>query len=466
MLLDTRFDLTRSTLLAIVAVAAVLRVLAAMDTFSLDEIWTYYLVRDAEGPWHIIAGLPHTNNHILNSLFVRLMGEQPHWIAYRLLSLITGTATIWLIGFIAADYGVPARFFTMGLATISLPLVLYSAEARGYAPLLCFSLFAYLNSPERVDDPSVRQIATFWIASLLALLSHLTFAIVLAGLGLSWLIARLRSKTSAFAMLREGTTYFAVPVAICVLLLVHIYSNVRPETGGQMHPLVAATEMALLSLGIDTSGIFEWLGSGAALLLLLGGLWLAGKRMTNLLLIMIVVPAAIFTVIDAPYVFPRYFLVLVPFFLLTVSISLQYLWDRAVPYRVLALGIFATAVIGAATQLTELYQYGKGDYPAAIAQIFSVADGRPFTVGSDHDFRNRALLEFYTRYEPAARQMTYVNKSSLLSNPPNFYIKHSFEKSAKAPPHIALGESAVYEIIGEYPFSGHSGWNWWIYRKF
>ena len=228
-----------------------------MDTFWLDEIWTYYLVSTAEGPWQIVFGIPHSNNHVLNSLFVWLMGEQSQWFLYRLLSLACGIATVWLIGAVASDHGNHARLFAMGLAAISLPLILYSGEARGYAPLLCFTLLAYLNSPERSTSPSAMQIAMFWIASLLAILSHLTFSFVLAGIGLSWLITQLRDRTPVVDIFKQGTRIFAVPVTVCLIVLIQIYSHVRPETGGQNNPLDVSIQLALASLGIATTDVIQ-----------------------------------------------------------------------------------------------------------------------------------------------------------------------------------------------------------------
>ena len=393
------------------------------------------------------------------------MGEQSQWFLYRLLSLACGIATVWLIGAVASDHGNHARLFAMGLAAISLPLILYSGEARGYAPLLCFTLLAYLNSPERSTSPSAMQIAMFWIASLLAILSHLTFSFVLAGIGLSWLITQLRDRTPVVDIFKQGTRIFAVPVTVCLIVLIQIYSHVRPETGGQNNPLDVSIQLALASLGIATTGLTKWVAGITAMTLFVMGALLARRKMIGLFLIVIFVPSVTFGVIDSPYVFSRYFLVLVPFFLVAVGISLQELWAKRGAFRILAIGVIAIAVIGGSMRLIPMYQYGKGDYPLAISGIFDLAGGTSFTVGSDHDFRNRLILDFYTRSRVDAKQMTYIKQDSLLETPPDFFITHWFDKSKTAAQHIALGEATIYEIVGEYRYAGYSGWNWAVYRK-
>ena len=265
-------------------------------------------------------------------------------------------------------------------------------------------------------------------------------------------------------MAREFITCFVPPTVICGYFLIGIWSQIYPEIGQSIPPLDAAAQMALLSIGIDEQGTSRWFYNSAVILIFLFGLWFARSRRVSLLVITVVVPTLIFIVINPPYLFARYFLVLTPFFLIALSILLQHLWKQSGVYRGLALGIFLTAMIAGALQLTAFYRYGHGDYPAAIQQIIKLAGGRPFTVGSDHDFRNGMLLNFYARYERKGSQMTVIERSSLLSTPPDFYIKHSFDESEAAWESLSLGD-ASYKLIGEYPYSGHSGWSWWTYRK-
>ena len=79
------------TLLAGVTAGAVLRVWAACDDFWLDEIMSLGLAQGISHSWEILT-LHHDNNHILNTLYLFLIGQQQNWVWYRILSVVTGTA--------------------------------------------------------------------------------------------------------------------------------------------------------------------------------------------------------------------------------------------------------------------------------------------------------------------------------------------------------------------------------------
>src|SRR5471032_1187414 len=134
-----------------VAAFAALRLACLRNDLWLDEIWSLQLVGLAHSPLQILTRLRSENNHPLNSLWLYLVGPgAPEW-AYRLLSWATGSAAVGLAGLLArgqfkrmhpADPEGGAE--AAGLITVllfggSYLFILYSSEARGYAPALCFS---------------------------------------------------------------------------------------------------------------------------------------------------------------------------------------------------------------------------------------------------------------------------------------------------------------------------------------
>ena len=89
--------------IGLVAAGAVLRVFASLTDFWLDEILTLDWAR--YGFWELISDprTKHDNNHVLNSMWLRLVesaGEPSHWLPYRLLSITTGTVASAAMGFI------------------------------------------------------------------------------------------------------------------------------------------------------------------------------------------------------------------------------------------------------------------------------------------------------------------------------------------------------------------------------
>jgi len=58
-----------------VAVGMYLRLKGVFTAFWLDEIWSLKLVRDLGSPLEVVTGLHIDNNHILNSLYMYMIGD-------------------------------------------------------------------------------------------------------------------------------------------------------------------------------------------------------------------------------------------------------------------------------------------------------------------------------------------------------------------------------------------------------
>ena len=110
------------TLLAGVTAGAVLRVWAAFDNFWLDEIMSLGLAQSISHSWEILT-LHHDNNHILNTLYLFLLGKQQNWVWYRILSVVTGTASVAIIGYGTLRRGFLEAATATVVAALSYPLI-------------------------------------------------------------------------------------------------------------------------------------------------------------------------------------------------------------------------------------------------------------------------------------------------------------------------------------------------------
>jgi len=138
-----------------------LRLRGVFTDFWLDEIWGLRIALSAPSPLALITRIHQDTNHPLVSMVLWAIGPVLHWEWYRLLSLACGIGTIFLIR--NPTYRV--------LAAFSFPLIVYSSEARGYAPAAFFLLVAY----------TTRRRLLFGIAIILAILSHLSGVAVYLG---------------------------------------------------------------------------------------------------------------------------------------------------------------------------------------------------------------------------------------------------------------------------------------------
>ena len=138
-----------AALVACLAVFGLLRLAASMGDFYLDEIWSFYFSRQISSPLDVFK-LNHDNNHILNTLYLYMVGGEPFFFAgkptfipHRLFSVLSGVVSLFLVWKIASRQGRVEAFTALVLCGLSYPLVIYSSEARGYSPEIMFALASF-----------------------------------------------------------------------------------------------------------------------------------------------------------------------------------------------------------------------------------------------------------------------------------------------------------------------------------
>src|SRR5215510_6991309 len=138
-------------LLAWLVASAAVRVFTARGDLWLDEVWSLSFARTIAAPWQVLTAIHHDNNHPLNTLAlfvaVKVAGAHASAIVYRLLALITGIAIIPLLFWIEKQTGdekASARAWLVAvLCGSSFLAIVYSSEARGYAPAAFFGVAAF-----------------------------------------------------------------------------------------------------------------------------------------------------------------------------------------------------------------------------------------------------------------------------------------------------------------------------------
>ena len=162
--------------------------------------------------------------------------------------------------------------------------------------------------------------------------------------------------------------------------------------GSPAEPLAAIVAMAVL------------VAAGAALYLLYrsgSDLWLpfaAG---------IFVFPAVALLVTRPAVIYPRYFLVSMLFLQLLISWLLVRLFHQARYGKVLYALFLAAILVGNATATARLLAVGRGGYQAALRFMLEHASDSDLTVGSDHDFRNRLVLQYYFPRSGSNRHFVY-----------------------------------------------------------
>jgi uncharacterized membrane protein len=191
---------------------------SAFNDLWMDEIWSIELIRELHSALGVFTQTHHDNNHYLNSLFIYFCGQRGDWPGYRILSELAGIGTIVLAWLIGARQDKWTAFFSMFLVSFSYVAILYSSEARGYAPLVFFCFLCFLSLQSFFDKPRWQMAALFSLSAVLGLTSHLTFIIFLSA-SLIWFWVRLlRLKFPIRTIIGWTAACYAAPFIYLIAL--------------------------------------------------------------------------------------------------------------------------------------------------------------------------------------------------------------------------------------------------------
>ncbi len=451
---------------ALVVAGTVLRVLAAQGELWLDELWSFRLAHTVTEPAGIFTRLHHDNNHHLNSLYLWFVTESPVWIRYRLHVLVAGTATLVLAALIARREGgrAPALGALLALGG-SFLMVLYASEARGYALAVCFAFLAVLLAARFLETGRYWWAASYSIAALFGILSHLTFLHALMGL-MVWTACRAVRQNGRGSAWRAVAALHLVPLTALAVLY---WLDLRHTIVGGGPVLGTWTVIArALSLCVGGPEGGPWLVPAASVAAIAGVLSIGLLRRSGSdLWILIAVtagvaPALTVLTLDTTLLFERYFLVAASF--LTFSFG----WLLAAAMRrsyLLGAALALAFLVPNATRIARLIDLGRGAYLPALQHMTARATQHPVTVGSDHDFRNGRLVEFYRQFVPAGAGLEYHTGVEWAPAGPEWMLVHSQDYGFVPKTDLALTGGRRYRLAAFYPTAGVSGWHLAVYHN-
>ena len=456
----------RSLALFIFIIGVILRTLASFNNFWLDEIWSLNLAKEVQSPLDIITKVYSSNNHILNTLFMYLIGDQGYWPVYRLPALIAGSGAIIVAGLIGKRRGRLEALIAMFLTACSYLLIHYSSEARGYGLQILFLLLSFYLALQYRDKPGWGIALFFWASSILGILSQLIFIQFYISLAF-WSVLLLfteRRETWPKAFLSLVRLHSVPVIFIGCLFWVHIR---HLELSGPQESWLKVVFHALpLSIGAPASGTLAVVGSLLVIAAFGWGIIILHREQPYLGLFFLVVVLINFGMVhDFPYV--RHFLTSVVFFLILLSYLLGSLYRRGVAGKVIVIVSLSCFLVGNAWHFAQLLIFGRGDYLNALTFIAQQTHGSEITMGSDYDPRNLTILNFYRRYLPKDKKYRYINRSLWPQIVPEWYIIQDYEK--KEPPPMDLkdlqGSGNDYILLKVFRSADLSGCDWYVFHN-
>ena len=445
---------------------------SARGEFWLDEISSIAISNASDSLLDIFVRFHHDNNHVLNTLFLYVLGDPDTFFSARLLSLASGLGTLLLMALIASRrWGTNHALLTMLLVVFSYPLVLYFSEARGYGPAMLFTMLAYLAlGGDKTDGGKGTRLALYWAASFLGILSHLSFLMFSAAAAV---------LTTLEATRRPGRFEhaFSRPLVVhaSVLLLgtgwYWFFTHDMTIGGGPiLEKSIVVKEAARLLLGIpdlDTGVMPATLIVTA--LCLASAFLLRRERSAEwsfCIILIIVLPFVLVFVIQPEHFYVRYLIICFPFFYLFVSHLIVVSYRSASPLgRLCIVATVAVAIVVQFGRMSDLVRFGRGNYIAVLKTVVGESDEPTVRIGSNHDFRNQMMFNYYAPLVDPDERLKYVTRESLVPEPPDWFITHDTERLPKPLNRLSIPGVGTYTLVMQSRFSGHSGWNTYLYRR-
>jgi hypothetical protein len=450
--------------------SSALIIAAARGDLWMDEIWSLSFARNAHSFRDVFVCF-YDNNHPLNTLFLYCVGEQKTLYIYRLLAVLSGIGSVFFVGYIARkEWGYPEALCSIVLTGTSYPLLLYFSEARGYAPAIFFSLVSYAALRHNMQHFRLVRLVLFWATSILGILSHTTFIMLI----MACVVGSLAHEVYGIGSFRGKALRFMahhIPPLIFFAWWYMFFVKNLVIGGGPIYGTwtVIGQASALLSGFPDALGF-----RGAAILLVLALVALGTSSLLQerdmqgpfFLTILLFSPALLLIVTQPKYLYFRYFVICFPFFFLLLSYLVCKCY-RLFPYRwrCLLFGAMIMLIAGQAQRDYLLLKHGRGQYSAALEYISESSPKGIVRVGSDHDFRNQRLFDFYSLRVAAGNNLRYVKQPKWHEELPDWILTHSQDVSYQPQEGLDVKGIGIYRLIHVYRFSGISGWNWFLFKR-
>jgi hypothetical protein len=454
---------------AILLMGAALRVAAGWNTLWLDEIWSLQIAEQVTCPLEIFTRFRVDNNHILNTLLIYAWGPEQTAIAYRLGSIVAGTLSILVVGWITARWGHVEKWTSMLVTAVSFLQIHYSSEARGYALAILLALTCYASLRRYLDQGATGWGLLFSLSGASGFFAHPTFAFCYLA-AVYWSLTRWLSQPVAW---RDLAGKLAVSHTLPVVSGLAFYTGFLRgiELGGGPEYQLAGVlvETASLALGGPQGGPLAILVTLAFLAGLFAGLRLLMRHQPDewsFFLVVVLLPVVQVAITNPPFLFVRYFLISMVFGLLLCCRAVASLFVLGRRGSVAYAVIVTLFLAGNLWHTSELIRLGRGQYPEALAYMAGAARDAELRITSDHDHGNRMLVEFFAETAVPHHEVEYVDMARPWNDPPEWLVIHQarrWEMSCPKDAYNAWGTRYTLQRI--FDCAKLSGWRWICYRR-
>lgn len=452
------------------AVAVILRLLASFSEFWLDEIWSWNLAQEIKSFTEILSALHHDNNHPINTAWLMLVGTNaPVWL-YRLPCLLLGIFAVLIAGVRGAGQSLAQTGFVWLTLAVSFVAVEYATEARGYGYLVFATIASWkLFEQKTIFGSEIAAAVLFWFMNLLGFLAHGTFVFLWAGVMVSLVVGLFDSSRMLTKRLQRVLLWGLVPGVIFLTMLLLFYQHLERGGGDPANALGVVVQSLSLVAGDPLPGLTSLVLAGCVLIGFGFAVFFQLKQSFSMglgnLTAIVFAPALMLLVLKPDPLYPRYFLIPILLSQLILAEYCSQFWSVKDWKRPVVLILFVGLCAGNLLGDLNLIRIGRGGYSRALQMMSNQSRQPLILIGSDHDFRNRLLLDFHHRRTAGIKPADYVLEGRWPPQGPEWVILHEVATDFVPPASLRDAAGNFYELRTVEQYYGLSGMHWAIYHN-
>lgn len=454
-----------------------LRVLAVRGELWLDEAWSVLLVQDAGSPLALATEVRHDNNHLLNSLWLWVVGPRALPECQRFPSLAFSVFSLALLWRLVRRENLGwAGAIWACLVALSYPLIVVGTEARGYSVAIAAAVAAFaLALRLRKADAGRGAACIFAVISSVGVLSHAMFILFFLPVAAWIALERRRSGRGWSDPVTWGA--LAAPLGTFSALGLFFYRDMTIG-GGPQAPYVQVVLSALsLGFGGEELSAFDPQGAAAAagigilavaIASIEAFLWLREDRaVASLVVSIIAAPLVAVMVVRPDFILGRYFNISLLFLYLMVARWIARLARQGIFGASLAAVLVVGIAAGNLRHGRELLSFQRSHFEEMVVSLLS--DSGPqrgaVTISGGHANRNEIRLSHLRLRGALTGSVVFVDEPAATASPPDFVIEESLERSPKPPAESLTAYGARYSLKDFYPAPFMSGAALSVYKR-
>lgn len=466
------------TFLAVSVLAAcigiTLRWIGLFHELWFDEIYSIHFSQRADS----LRSLVHVRdaaNHVLYGAYVRLLPPHASAAAYRALSFLCGTLSIAFAYRIGRRHSRCAGAIFSSCIALSPFMVIYSTEARGYAPSLLMALAAFDAVFSGGMQSSYVRTVGFWFVCCAGVLFHLQFAPFFFCLALASM-ASYRKNDIDF---RDAVVPFAVPTVFLTLYIAFLFAD-RVRMGKSLGFSVSSAILDFFTMIFGIPHLaFAVATIAAASVIVLRRRPSDGSFAEPLPTFLIGTVAISVFILFAGLHFEnwgiRFVLIPLAFFFLFLSRRIAALCAGGRPLA--ALTVLLAILLPNAASSISFATTGKGAYDEAFHFMLTQSHVRPLSVGGDHvtlpvmlsHAASQSSEKIFTRnFSTGPDLPMYFHAENIRSldsdRLPEWFVLESRRSLVDLAPRTIERAGSVYHFQRSFRSFREVGHDWHVYR--